>query len=237
MADLVVAARAERLREIARGDALGERDATCDRALHVAQDEVIEECDEQARRDRRDDRVAGRRRLDVDEVRHRQVGELRAGRYRLVDAGAMLEVERVNAGERGAGTVLVAALELAHHVRLHGGDELLRSIMLCAEQLLLEAERRVPGPVVDAGAVFTDESIDFLLRLGIGQRALDRLREHEPQFDQVHRRWQDVGYHILRDKGFVRAAMQPGLRPVALRHERETGKDADRAEQQDRESE
>ena len=52
--------------------------------------------------------------------------------------------------------------------------------MLRAEQLTLESEGRIGGPVLDALSILGVQPVGFLDRLVEGQRLLDRARQHQP---------------------------------------------------------
>src|SRR5205814_293623 len=102
----------------------------------------------------------------------------RLSRMRCIAAITLIESPRVS------GTATARGVEHLAGER----DEALGRLVLRAEQLGFEPIRRVGLPVVDARGVFLLEPLGFGARFGGGHRAFDRLRQHEPQLDQVQRR-------------------------------------------------
>ena len=90
-------------------------------------------------------------------------------------------------------------VSFGHRARLdHEG---LRVLVLLAQQVPFQAERRFFHPVAHARVVFARQALHLAQRRLRRDRAFGHLRQHQPQLDQVDRRRHDVGDHVLGHQG------------------------------------
>lgn len=137
----------------------------------------------------------------------------------------MLQVQRVGLHQLRLGRSHIVFGQGGHDLVTRGGNELLRCLVLVAKQLLFQAIGWVLRPVGDPGLVLAHQAGHLLLRFGHRHGALYRLRQHQPQLNQVHGRRQDVGHHVLGHKGLVGDGVEAVKAHVGLQGNHQGGQD------------
>ena len=135
----------------------------------------------------------------------RRIGKRNRFLHRFIHSrtmGQVVDVRCLQQGLHGNGT----------SIRCQGIDDLagrldqsLGGLVLSAKQLGLQSVRRVVAPEGDAALVLALQALQLGLRRIHWQGAFDGFRQHETQFDQVHRRRQDIGRDVLGDEGLRRS--------------------------------